>query len=276
MKHPRPGASLCLAALGLASSSCSLFGLGGELGAAACPALRPGADPLAMRYAAQAALDAKVKTFVQAATDLGVVSAQIEAEATAACRRMGQDLGLSPAQTAPQRGHGGAASGACGAVAARINTILRQGASVQVTVQPPACQANAQARARCAGACNVQVDAQCRASCEAHADVHGSCQPAVVAVRPSSGLPATAQLAATLQANLPQLLHAEITLGRRLIRDAQVVAQIGAELPRLVGNAGAQAVACVGAAADMAASASVRIQVSVQASASVSGQVGVQ
>jgi hypothetical protein len=83
-----------------------------------------------------------------------------------------------------------------------------------------------------------------------------------------------ARLAATLQANLPLLLHAEVALGKRLLGDLEVVGQVGAQLPRIVGNAGARALACVAAAANASASASMRVKVSVQASASVSGRVG--
>jgi hypothetical protein len=83
-----------------------------------------------------------------------------------------------------------------------------------------------------------------------------------------------ARLAATLQANLPQLLHAELALGRRLMQDVQVVGEVGAQLPKIIGDAGAHALACVAASADVTARASVSIRVSVQASASVSGKVG--
>ncbi|NUO83033.1 hypothetical protein HUU05_23430, partial [candidate division KSB1 bacterium] len=76
------------------------------------------------------------------------------------------------------------------------------------------------------------------------------------------------------QANLPALLHAELALGRRLIGDAQVVAQVGGQLPRIIGKAGMHALSCVGAAAEASAKASVRINVSVRASASVTGKVG--
>lgn len=257
----------------LTTSGCSAFG-GAKIGQAACPALRPGADALSARFSAQAQVDAKVKTFVQAAKDMAAVSEQIEAEATGACLRMGADLGLSSAQMRAQKGPGGAAKGACGALAMQIDGILRQGVRLQATVQPPACQANAQAHARCSGACNVQADAECNASCKAHANVHASCTPAQVTVQASEGAQMAARLVQTLQANLPQLLHAQITLGQRLMADAKVVAQIGSQLPNMVGQAGAQALACIGAAADAAASASIRIQVSVQASASVSGRAG--
>jgi hypothetical protein len=96
----------------------------------------------------------------------------------------------------------------------------------------------------------------------------------MVAVRTSQNVEMAGRLVATLQANLPALLHAEVALGRRLIGDAQVVGQVGAQLPKIVGKAGVHALACIGAAAEASASASVRINVSVRASASVTGRVG--
>jgi hypothetical protein len=81
-------------------------------------------------------------------------------------------------------------------------------------------------------------------------------------------------LALTLQANLPQLLHAELALGRRLAGSVRVVMSVGSALPRVVGNAGAEALACIAAASSASVQASARIDVTVQASASVTGRVG--
>jgi len=253
--------------------SCGMMG-GGALGRAACPALGPNVSALDVSYDANATVNAKVQAFVQAAKDMDAISAQIEMKAAQACQRMGMDLGLSPAQMQPRKGPGGAAAGACEPLAMQIDAILRQGIQIHATVTPPQCQANAQAHAHCAGRCDVNRDAECKASCEAHAEVHASCQPATVQVQASHGAQQAAALIATLQANLPLLIEAQITLGQRLINNAQIVAQVGANLPKIVGKAGAQALACIGAAADIAASASVRINVSVKASASVSGRAG--
>ncbi len=118
------------------------------------------------------------------------------------------------------------------------------------------------------------ADAECNASCHAHADVSATCTPPQVQVQVSQNTEMAARLLATLQANMPQLLHAQIALGRRLATDIQTVVQIGKQLPNIVGQAGFNALACVAAAADAAVEASVRVQVSVQASASVSGRVG--
>jgi hypothetical protein len=343
-----------------ATVGCDAMGNGGfgSVGAMACPELSAG-DVLTASVSADARANGKIKTFMLAARDLAQVSAQVEAEAAEACLRMGADLGMAPAELAPRNEPGGRASGACNAVAARIDAVLRQGLSVEVRATPPVCQASADAEARCQGACDVDVDpgqivahcdparlsgycqgtcggacngncsgqcsgqcsaydaqgrcagrcngtcggycdaechascqgkwqapkcegsarppsadAECNASCRAHADVSASCSPAQVTVRTSQNAPMAARLAATLQANLPELLHAEWTLGRRLASDAEVVGQVGAQLPKIAANAGAHALACVAASADAAARASVSIRVSVQASANVSGRVG--
>jgi hypothetical protein len=341
-------------------SNCGAYGRGfGGLATAACPELGGNADALRAQYAANAQVNAKVRAFVQAAKDLGSVSAQIETEAADACQRMAMDLGATPQELAPRDEPGGRASAACGAASARMDAILRQGISVRATATPPQCQASVQAEASCNGACTVDVDpgeivarcdpgrlsgycqgqcsgrcegrcsgacngtcsarnakgecagtcsgdcegtcdatcharcrgtwqapkcegyvrppsadAECNASCRAHANVNASCSPAVVNVQVSQNAEMAVRLAATLRANLPQLLHAEIALGKRLMADVQVVGQVGAQLPKIVGDAGAHALACIAASADVTARASVSIRVSVQASASVSGKVG--
>lgn len=349
-------AAVSLAAC-VASADCGEFAQ--QAGLAACPEMSPNVDAFSASLSADAHASGKVRAFVQASKDLASAAATLEFETTAACRRMGADLGVSPVEMAPRDEPGGQASGACAAVAARIDAILRGGAGVRVSVTPPSCQANVQADARCrascqgeidpgqiiarcepgklvgycqgtcqgrcdgrctgecrgqcsardaqgrcvgscAGDCNgscdaachascagswqaprcegsirgPSVDAECDASCRAHADFHASCSPTQVNVQATQNTADIARLAATLQANLPALLHAQIVLARRLSADFRVVGQVGSQLPQLVGAAGAHALACVGAGAQAVASASARVDVSFRASASVSGRVG--
>jgi hypothetical protein len=331
----------------------------GPLGAA-CPHLTGRSDLATARISANARANAKVRAFLMASRDLIDVSAQMEAEAIEACRRMGADLGVTPEEMAPRRDEPGeGARAACGAVGARIDGILREGIQVRVTATPPQCQANMQAKARCEGACEVELDpgqivaqceparlsghcqgrcvgrcdgtcqgqcqgqcaardaqgncagqcngdcnggcsgtchvrcegqwqapqcegyvrppsadAECNASCNAHASFQASCTPATVNVQASQNVEMAARLVATLQANLPLLLHAEIALGRRLVNDVRAVVQVGGQLPRVIGEAGAQAMACIAAASSASVQASMRINVSIEASASVSGRVG--
>ncbi|MEZ4224473.1 MAG: hypothetical protein R3B13_26220 [Polyangiaceae bacterium] len=117
------------------------------------------------------------------------------------------------------------------------------------------------------------ADAECNASCNASANLRAQCTPAAVSVQTNANTDAAMRLAATLRTNLPWLLKAELGLGRRVAGDVKVVVDVGAQLPKVVGDAGAQALACVAAAANASVQASVRINVSIKASASVNGKV---
>jgi modification target Cys-rich repeat protein len=343
----------------LAFAGCLQGGKFGALGAA-CPGLTGNADPMSLRFSANARADVKVRAFVASARDLVEVSSQVEAEAAEACRRIGQDLGMAPAELASQKDEPGeSARVACNAVGARIDAMLRMGAIVRVSVQPPQCNANLDVQARCSGTCQVEVDpgeivarceparlsgycsgrctggcegtcrgqcdgqcsardasgqcvgrcsgtcsgacdatchahcegqwqaprcegyvqgpsvdAECQASCNARAEFRGSCTPPQVAVQGGQNVADVMRLAATLQQNLPLLLHAEFALGKRLLASAETVVRVGAALPNVLGDAGAEALACTAAAADASVVASARIRVSVEASASVTGRVG--
>ncbi|MBI5533915.1 MAG: hypothetical protein HY898_14430 [Deltaproteobacteria bacterium] len=128
---------------------------------------------------------------------------------------------------------------------------------------------------RCEGSVTPpSADAECNASCKAHADFTANCTPAQVSIQANQNSQAAAQLAASLQANLPMLLHAQIALGKRVIGNADTMVQVGRNLPNMVGQAGAHAMACVAAAANMSIHATASIKVSVQASANVSARAG--
>lgn len=330
----------------------------GGLGGAACPALKSG-DPMQVQFSANAKANAKVKAFVIAARSLVEVSMEMEALATKACANMATDLGVPPQQLQPKSDEPGASvKAACGALSARIDMILKAGVGVRAQVQPPQCQADFQAKARCDAACDVQIDpgqivaqcepgklsgycqgrcegrcdgvcqgqcqgqcsavdaqgncngqcngtcnggctatchakcegqwqapkceghitppsadAECNASCNATASLKAQCTPAQVWVQTNANTEAAMRLVQTLQVNLPWLLKAELGLGRRVAGDVKTVVDVGAQLPKVVGDAGMQAMACIAAAAQASVQASVRINVSVQASASVSGKV---
>ncbi len=341
-------------------ADCNLDGYGlGNVGEMACPEIGANVDVLGATFSSDARANAKIRAFVAASKDLVAVAAEGEAEAADACTRIGVDLGMSPAEMAPRNEAGGRASGACSAVAARMDAILQQGIRFEAVVTPPQCQANADAGARCSASCQGQLDpgqvvaqcepgkvagfcqgrcngqcdgrcmgncqgvcmardaqgncvgacqgrcygtcdatchagcegqwqaprcegsvrgpsgdAECDASCNAHADLQASCTPIAVIVRPSQASPLALKLAASLQANLPELLHAEWVLGKRVLADADVVVKVGQNLPSIVGNAGARALACVGAAANASVRASMSIKVTIQASATVSARAG--
>jgi hypothetical protein len=128
---------------------------------------------------------------------------------------------------------------------------------------------------RCEGSVTgPSADAECNASCQAKVQLEAQCTPATVNVTTSANTELAMRLATTLRTHLPYLLKAEIGLGKRVIADARVVVDVGAQLPKIVGQAGARALACIGAAASASVQASARINVSVRASANVSGKVG--
>lgn len=136
------------------------------------------------------------------------------------------------------------------------------------------CQGEWQAP-QCAGQVRPpSADAECNASCTAQANLNAQCTPAQVNLFGQPTTDVAARLFATLHTNLPNLMYAQIALGQRVMQDAQVVVQVGANMPKVVGDAGLQGLACIGAAAEAAGRASASINVSVQASASVSGRVG--
>ncbi|MBX3126415.1 MAG: hypothetical protein KF718_06845 [Polyangiaceae bacterium] len=343
------------AAVATTTSCAGMSGFG--VPGASCPGLSA-ADPLSLEYSANAQANAKIKTFVKASRDLMDASVRLEALTADACSAIARDLGAPPAEIAPRDDEPGSrAKAACGAASARIDAILRMGVSFRIQVQPPQCQADFQAKARCDASCDVSIDpgqivaqcepaklsgfcqgrcegrcdgrcqgqcqgqcsavdangqcngtcsgscsggcdatcharcegqwqapqcegmvrppsadAECNASCNASANLRAECTPAVVTVQTNANHEAAMRLVASLQAHLPWLLKAELGLGRRILQDAKVVVDVGAQLPKIVGNAGLTGLACVAASASASVKASARINVSVQASASVSAK----
>jgi hypothetical protein len=256
---------------------------------------RPGSRAQAACNAVGAAIDGILRAGVQvqvvATPPQCQASAQAEARCQGACD-VQVDPGQIVAQCEPARLSGhcqgtciGQCDGSCyGQCQGQCSAYDAQGRCAgqcqgQCTGQcDTTCHAHCQGQwqaPKCEGHVTPpSADAECNASCRAHANVQASCTPPVVQVQVSQGVEMAARLAATLQANLPQLLYAQIALGQRLIGDVQIVVDVGRQLPRIVGQAGAQALACIAAASEASIQASASINVSIQASASVSGRVG--
>jgi hypothetical protein len=331
----------------------------GALNAVACPELSGGGSALRGSYTGKASLNVKIAAFVQAAKDLLSVSTRMDAEVTAACKRMGKDLGVPEVQMQP-RPDVAASTAACEAVSAKIGATLKGSASLKTSFTPPKCEVNAAARASCEGTCKVEVepaeivakcepaklsgrcegtckgqcdgtckgtcqgecavkdaqgrcagqckgtcqgscsatchascqgewrapkceghvtppkvDADCKASCDASAKITAQCTKPALDIQASADAQALGAVIATLRANLPVLVSAQVKLGKEIAGDVQTLVRIGGQLRGQLGDAGAKAVACVSAAATAVASASVSINVSFKASASVSGKAGV-
>src|SRR5690606_23897269 len=114
--------------------------------------------------------------------DLAETAARVQADVFMACERMADDLGIDDAARRPKSDDESKVAASCNAVAARIDAILRQGASARVRadVTPPRCQVNGSADAACRAQCNAQgsaatADARCESSCKAHAELTAQC-----------------------------------------------------------------------------------------------------
>ncbi|HEY4122112.1 MAG TPA: hypothetical protein VGM56_29800, partial [Byssovorax sp.] len=243
---------------------------------AACPDIEPGRYVLGKQFVSSGPIDAKIRTYAQASNDVAGVANQAELEVAQACTRVGLDLGVPASAMQPRQENGGRASGACGPAAAAVDGIMRQGAAVIVRVTPPFCSPNGVAQSQCGNACNVNPgDAECAASCRAHGEIYATCTPALIMVAPQTPNALSLRLSATLSANLPALLHAELALGRRLGGAVGTVSQVGSALPGLVGQAGgAMALGCVTAGQAQVNAASWQLQATVRASALVTNRVG--
>lgn len=353
-------ALLALALVGTGATACSAIlgeGAGGAVAGLACPEYGSG-NAIGASFVEDAALNAEIGVFVQAAADINSASGKIAGEVRTACLNMGRDLGLSDSDMADENKAGGKVSGPCNAVNKEIGRIIKAQGQVAVTFDPPKCSVNMDIEGECSAACKVEytpaeiiaecepghlygscegtctgtcegtckgecqgecsakdaegncvgecsgtcggscsgtcrascegswkapqcevairpgsVEGDCMASCKARADFKAACQPGKVDVE-AGGKAELAKLKGTLSKNLPVLIKAQIRITKHLAADVKAVSNAGASLQGKLRSAGGKALACVSAAVDGVAQASVNINVSVQASASVSGSVG--
>ncbi|MBW2453589.1 MAG: hypothetical protein JRI68_03725 [Deltaproteobacteria bacterium] len=274
---------LCLAVLcaaSLSQASCGVFGFAVVAGAAiACPDLfNENVDPLDVKFSDEAELNAEVAAFVSATRDLVNVAIEAETEAKEACLAIGHDIGLSDEDMAPTDGVSGSVVGACGAVSRRIGKILSSGVQLTVTMKPPECSIDASLTASCEGKCSAsggEPSGECKSSCKARASLRATCSPPEVTVEANQNAELAMRLVASLQKNFPRLLRAQISLGKRVIADADALVSVAANLPTIIDKAGDKAVACVGASASMTTFAAASLGVVVDASVDVSVKVGV-
>ena len=143
-------------------------------------------------------------------------------------------------------------------------------------------------RGDCKGSCSVEfqepkcavamkapsADARCEGNCRADANLRAECTPAQVRVEAAVTAGELPKLVATLQANLPSLIQAEVKYGARISDDIQILVQTGSELPNAFGQLSARAGSCIAAAANATLRAQASIRVSVEASASISAKAG--
>ncbi len=193
-------------------------------------------------------------------------------------RLVSEAIDLSDQDMAPTDGVSGSVVGACGAVSRKVGKILSSGVQLTVTMKPPECSIDASVAASCEGKCSAssgKASSECKSSCKARASLRATCTPPQVTVEASENAELAMALVASLQKNLPRLLRAQISLGKRVIADAEALVTVAANLPTIIDKAGDKAVACVGASASMTTFAATSLGVVVDASVDVSVKVGV-
>jgi len=207
-----------------------------------------------------------MSVFVQAAKDVAWSSTTLEQEVASACRRIGADIGVPWSEMASLKGPGGGAIGACDPVIIRLHRILAEGMRLWVTVGAPVCRANDNAWRRCAARCDARCDPTCSVACRVHAQVHADCTSAHVRVRAMQGadLPYADRLIATLQANLPTMVHAQLAMGERLAPEIAALQQAGRAAG--VNLRESKAADCLAASRSEIANATKRTRLSIRAS----------
>jgi hypothetical protein len=149
-----------------------------------------------------------------------------------------------------------------------------------------ACGATATCRGGCTGTisepkCETElhqlppechVDVNCEAGCSAQARSHMHCsEPKVVLAGDVTVSPRVAVLKAAVEANLPKLFLAAKTEGPVVLKAVQDLSASGTAVANRASKLGGKSLACAGTAAQVAASASVTMDVSVKGSSKVHG-----
>lgn len=255
--------------------------------------------------AVSARIDAILRQGVSASIQADVTppQCQVRADAAAACSAQCNatvDPGYVRAHCTPGHLYGrceGTCSGQCSGT---CNGECQGECMGQAKATPGAASGGGQCAGQCKGTCKGSCSADCHGSCSvdfkeprcdvdirqpsaeghcegacrAHADLTAQCTEARVNVRAQVNTGDMGKLAATLQANLPVLIRAEIAYGKRIASDIQALVKAGGELPNAFGQLSGHAAACLGAAANACVSAQASLRVSVQASASISAKAG--
>jgi hypothetical protein len=177
----------------------------------------------------------------------------------------GECAGQAAASPGAASGHGQCAGQCRGTCRGSCSADCHGSCSVEL--QEPKCDVAIQA---------PSADARCSGSCKAHANLTARCTDAKVDVKAGVSTGDLPKLAATLRANLPTLVRAELAYGNRISADVETLVRAGAELPNAFGQLTGHAGACLAAAANACLSAQASLRISVQASASISGKAGVR
>ena len=166
----------------------------GDLADAAggCDEMKDG-DFAKLQIKGGAAVEGKIKGFLDAAYSFNKVTLEMQADLTASCIELGTSLGVPEAEMKSEEAGDKAVEKACMAVANKISGLFKANASASITVEiePPKCFVPIDAMTECLGACGSPIkggkleasckggeiagkcDAECKGSCTA--EVGGEC-----------------------------------------------------------------------------------------------------
>ena len=147
-----------------------------------------------------AAVEGKIKGFLDAAYSFNKVTAELTADLTASCVELGTALGVPDAELKSEEGGDKAVEKACKAVADKVAGMFKANASASLTVEieAPKCFVPIDAMTACLGACGSPIkggkleasckggeiagkcDAECKGTCTAEVggECSGSCKAA--------------------------------------------------------------------------------------------------
>jgi len=119
---------------------------------------------------------------------------------------------------------------------------------------------------------DCHADTICQANCSAMARSNMHCEePRIVLIANVNASPKIGPLKAAIEANFPKLVLAAKTKGPMLLKAVQDVAATGQVVLNNANSLGGKSLACAAAAGQVAASASVTVNVTVQGSSKVEG-----
>lgn len=164
--------------------------------AGGCPEMDKG-DFASLKIAGGAAVEGKVKGFLDAAYSLNKVVADMEVDLISSCAELGKAIGMGDADVKADPGGGEGAKKVCGAVAAKVGDMLKANADAKLSVDigAPKCYADITVMQKCFEGCGSPVkggdlkasckggeisgkcDAECKGTCtvDAGADCSGTC-----------------------------------------------------------------------------------------------------
>jgi len=206
---------------------------------ALCPELAGNVDPIGLSFSDDSAANGRIGAFVSASRGLYDAAVEMESLATDACLAIRRDVGqaVPPSSSA-------SLDAACSPVVELLKELPNRNVELRIAIAPPRCQVDPGRQDQCASKCGAS-GSECAAVCKLQSELYGRCSLPGVSVAVSSDAEDIIRLARALEHHLPQLLYAQMALGKRLAEDGRVLVSVGARLPSDLRGAGPRGLACI-------------------------------